>query len=370
MVTRLNINQKVLSYYVEKSTVSKDTLEEKITDFDAFLDGSKKPTFTQLSKIAQNINIPTGLLLLSNIIDTKKGTLKFRTINSNFVEEISSELRDTIIEMQTKQDFLKGEIDYELNFIGQFSINDDYLQVADNIRKQVNIPLNYYKETGHNAVNYFRNKISRIGIFVFFNGSVKSNTHRSLFVNEFRGFVLPDKKAPIIFINQKDSKSGQLFTLIHELVHLFINKEEIFNLIDTGSYKFEPTEAFVNKVTAELLMPAVEIEKLENYDIESLSQKFPVSKFVVARRLYDIGILSKQKYNKEFIRLEKELKKMPSKKKSSGGNYVNNLKFRFDQTFVHYVENAVQQNKITYTDAFNITGVNYKGYKTLTGGKM
>lgn len=84
---------------------------------------------------------------------------------------------------------------------------------------------------------------------------MKDNTHRPLSVKEFRGFVLLDHKAPIIFINQKDTKNGQLFTLVHELVHIFVGTEEIFNIVEAGDYQFDRTEAFINKVTAEILVP-------------------------------------------------------------------------------------------------------------------
>ena len=41
-----------------------------------------------------------------------------------------------------------------------------------------------------------------------------------------------------------------------------------------------------------------------------------------------------------------------------------------DKLFFQYVENAVKKNRLSYTDAFNIIGVGYKGYKTLSGGKI
>ena len=53
---------------------------------------------------------------------------------------------------------------------------------------------------------------------------------------------------------------------------------------------------------------------------------------------------------------------------SKGGNYSNNLRFRIDNNFFKYVNNAVLENKITYTDAFSIVGVGYKGYKILSKG--
>lgn len=64
-------------------------------------------------------------------------------------------------------------------------------------------------------------------MFVFFNGKIHDNTHRPLDPDEFRGFSLNSSKAPIIFINQTDSQNAQLFTLLHELVHLFIDDEGI-----------------------------------------------------------------------------------------------------------------------------------------------
>ena len=370
MVTRLSINPRTLAYYIDNSDVSKEYLQTRIQNIDAFLDGNVKPTFNQLSEIAKLIDVPTGLLLLSDPVDTDKSILKFRTINSNRIEKISNELRDTIIEMQTKQDFLRSEIDYELDFIGKYSIKNDYQQVVDDMRNYLDIPVNYQKNVGKNALKYFRDKMNKIGIFIFFNGSVKSNTHRSLSLDEFRGFVLSDKKAPIIFVNSKDSEAGRLFTLVHELVHLFLDQEEIFSLVDTGSYKFDRTEAFVNKVAAEILLPAEQIRKLNNYDVEFLAHKFPVSKFVIVRKLYNMKILTKREYDEKVSQLEEEFAKTPSDRKSVKGNYKNNIRFHFDPTFVHYIENAIKQNKITYTDAFNIAGVGYKSFKILTGGRM
>lgn len=368
MVSRLSVDKNTLSYYVEKSNVPLEMLQSKVADIEEILNGDKMPTFNQLSKIAQTLNVPTGLLLLKSTIDTNENLLNFRTVNSDNLNGMSNELKDTIMEMQVKQEFLRDEVDYTLDFIGKFSIEDDYLKVVEDIRGYLNIPLDYQKETGQNALEYFRNKINQIGVFVFFNGKIKDNTHRTLNVKEFRGFVLSDTKAPIIFVNQKDSKAGQLFTLIHELVHLFINQQEIFNLIETEWYTFDPTEAFVNKVTAELLVPKDEIVKLNSFDIDFLAKKFPVSKFVIVRRLLEIGVTSEAEYKAKVIQLEKEFEEISSIKKTSSGNYNNNLKFRMDKTFFRYVENAVKQNRISYTDAFNIIGVGYKGYKTLAEG--
>lgn len=372
----LTINTSTLNSYVLGSQVPLSELRAKIKHLDKFMSGEKQPTFNQLSEIAKKINVPTGLLLLDRKIDTKSVKLEFRTLNSNgLLSSMSEELKDTIREMQEKQEFLRNEIDDELDFIGKFSIDDDIFSTADAIREKLAIPMFFQKECRNQPISYFRNKVNQLGVFVFFNGKVKSNTHRPLNLNEFRGFALLDKKAPIIFINQKDSKNGQLFTLVHELVHLFIGENSIFNIIDAGEYQFDRTETFVNKVTAELLTPRqifLEMFK-ENNDTKILASIFKVSEFVIFRRLLDLKFISKDEYKEHIKTLETELREIlfhtHNEEKKSNGNYYQNIKFMYDPRFVHYVHNAVNQRKISYTDAFRIIGVGYNGYKTLIGEK-
>jgi hypothetical protein len=52
---------------------------------------------------------------------------------------------------------------------------------------------------------------------------------------------------------------------------------------------------------------------------------------------------------------------------SSGGNYHFSLSYRIDRRFFRTVQTAVIANRITPTEAFDIIGVGYKGYKVLSG---
>ncbi|TLQ40934.1 ImmA/IrrE family metallo-endopeptidase [Ruoffia tabacinasalis] len=369
MVTRLDINTDVLSYYVGQSQTPIKRLQDKVSVYNQVISGEKNPTFNQLSDIARIINIPTGLLMLQEPIEIDNDRLSFRTFNSKNLEGVSAELKDTISEMELKQDFLRSEIDYEIEFVGKYTIHDNYMVLADVVRKYLDISKDYYKAVNKNPIQFFRERMNNLGVFVFFNGKIKDDTHRNLDINEFRGFVLSDKKAPIIFVNQKDSKNGQLFTLIHEFIHIFLNIDDIFNVIETDTYQFDPTEAFVNKVTAELLVPESELNMYTNQDIESLSRKFNVSQYVIARRLLDLNYISKNKFTEIIHELEKNYNNIRPLTKSTGGDYNKNLLFRLDQDFFKYVDNALKQNRITYTDAFNILGVGYKGFKTLKKGR-
>ena len=188
------MNTAVLNYYFEKSGLSKEFMEQKVSKrFGQFLTGERTPSFNQLSEMAKHFRIPLGVLLSDEIIPEKKIEIPFRTINSEFIGEPSRELRDTIEEMKSKQAFLKEERLPELDFIGRFSMDDDALVVAQAVREILGLDKNYFEEIKKEDVfKFLRGKISRVGVFVFTNGKFQDNTHRLLDPKEFRGFVLLD----------------------------------------------------------------------------------------------------------------------------------------------------------------------------------
>jgi len=251
-----------------------------------------------MSDIAKRINVPTGILLLPSVVEIGNKKLEFRTVGSVKVEKMSENLRDTIADMEKKQDFLRDMIEDELSFIGSISVQNDTDAVAKGLRQLLNIPTLWQPDVAPNsdAFKFFRSKINALGIYVFLDGFARQNTRRTLNIKEFRGFTLIDKKAPIIFINSTDSNAGRLFTLVHEFVHLLLGSSGIVNKIYLDNYSFSPTEAFANKVTAEILVPRVELLAHNISDIARLARAFKVSEYVIARRLLDCNVLSNSEY--------------------------------------------------------------------------
>lgn len=363
MVNRISINTDILSRYVEESNISLDLLHEKVADFENFLSGDKQPTFNQLVKIANLINVPAGLLTLQHQIDINTQRLSFRTHNSHSISQMSAELRDTIIEMQEKQSFLQEQIEEIIDISNsQLTQSRDHMTIAEIIRSKLHTPVNHLQDSRENPIRYFREKISNIGVFIFFNGKIQDNTHRPLNPHEFRGFSLKSSKAPIIFINQKDSPNAQLFTLIHELVHLFVDDEGISNEDEQRDFEHTKTEALINRITAEILVPKVLLEHEASIDLEELANRHKVSRYVIARRLLDFNKISQSEYDQMVDSLRSNA---PLRKSSEGGNYNTNIKFRVDTTFFRYVHNAILQDKVSYTEAFRLVGTGYKGFKTL-----
>ena len=208
--------------------------------------------------------------------------------------------------------------------------------------------------TWSEAFNSLIHKAEKAGIFVAVNGVVGNDTHRNLDVDEFRGFVLCDKIAPFIFINNQDAISAKIFTLIHEMVHLFIGESASFDLRNLQSADNE-IERFCDKCSAEFLVPTSEIERVKqiDIDIENLAHQFKVSQIVIARRLLDINKISKEQFfdfYKEHI--QKERKKMAS---NQGGDFYNTAIRRYGRKFIEIISIGVESGIIQYRDAYQLT---------------
>ena len=158
--------------------------------------------------------------------------------------------------------------------------------------------------------------------------------------------------------------NAQLFTLVHELVHLFIDDEGISTVSEHDDFDHIQREAIVNRVAAEILVPKILFEKEPSPEIKELAGKYSVSQYVIARRLLDIGMIDKLAYYKIVSSLKPSIK---PRKKPSGGNYNSNLRFRIDHTFFRFVHNAIMQDKVSYTEALRLIGTSYKGFKYLEG---
>ncbi len=127
-----------------------------------------------------------------------------------------------------------------LPFVNSCSIEDDVSTVVDAIRRTLDIePL----AERDDAFCSLRDKAQVAGVYVVLmdDSQVKPD--------EFRGIAIADRFAPLIVINKYDTT--MLFTLAHELAHIFLGSDGISNAF--GPHK--SIEQFCNAVAAELLAP-------------------------------------------------------------------------------------------------------------------
>jgi Zn-dependent peptidase ImmA (M78 family) len=332
-----------------------------------WIEGTRFPTFNQLKALANTAKIPFGYFFLEDLPKQDYPLVHYRTQDDRPFNP-SQELLDTIYIVQQRQDWARSLLTENgfgrLYFAGAAKNNYNIEFGVTLIRDILNLP-DYWAQYQINWTEALRNLISRTedaGIFVVMNGTVGNNTKRTLNTNEFRGFVLFDEIAPFVFINGKDSISGKIFTLIHEIAHIIIGQSASFDLQQLLSSD-EKTERYCNEVTAEFLVPRrMLLEAVNDFghdDIYHLAKLFKVSEIVVARRLLDTKIINKQTY---FDFYNDYIRRVESIPKAKGGNYYLSAPYKISRRFFNLIHQSLQQGRVLYTDAFRLTGLNSNTY--------
>jgi Zn-dependent peptidase ImmA (M78 family) len=194
---------------------------------------------------------------------------------------------------------------------------------------------------------------------VMCNGVVHNNNHRHLDPEEFRGFAMADGLAPLVFINGADTKSGQMFTLAHELAHIWLGESAVSDS-QPMSMPDQAVERWCNQVAAELLVPLADIreeydEKAELQDeVSRLARHFKVSTLVILRRIHDVGGLTREELWNAY---DQELEHLHTIPKGSGGNFYLTQAARVSKRFAAALVASTLEGQTLYTDAFRMLGV-------------
>src|SRR5258705_5483334 len=203
----------------------------------------------------------------------------------------------------SKRDLLIEKPEPPRNFVGSSTLNSNPQQVAADIRETLGVAGGWANEesTWTEALMHLRQNIEAAGILIVINGFVGNNNYRKLDPNEFRGFVLSDVHAPLVFINGSDFKAAQMFTIAHEVAHLWINREGVSNFEAMQPPPIR-VERWCNEVAAEFLVPTAELSEAWGHAKRSaepyqfLAARFKVSTIVAARRGLDLGFISKKQF--------------------------------------------------------------------------
>ena len=254
-----------------------------------------------------------------------------------------------------------------LEFVGSARLTDDPTDTSRDMRRMLGLQDGWagLASTWTAAVGKLRDVIEGLGVLAVVNGVVGNNTHRKLDVKEFRGFALSDPYAPLIFVNGADAKSAQMFTLAHELAHLWLGD------VGEGLSGFQglqpdsgDVEQFCDRAAAEFLVPAAEIQEAwrgvaadTGTAFKTLATRFKVSPVVIGRRAMDLGLVEPERFFSFYCDYtQREYEKKQSE--PGGGSFYNTQNARVGQKFASQVIRAAKEGRIGFKEAYDLTGLN------------
>jgi len=356
-------------------------LTKQFPAYEQWESGEKQPTFHQLENLARKTLTPFGFFFLNEPPEEKLPVPDFRTLGSRPVRRPSPNLLETIYSMQRRQEwmreYLTGLGAEPLEFINSATDRTDAITVARSIRETLGLADGWAREhaTWETALVGLRRVIESAGVLVMVNGVVGNNTRRKLDPDEFRGFVLCDRLAPLIFVNGADFKSAQMFTLAHELAHLWLGKDGIFDLPELQPGQSE-TERHCNAIAAEVLVPEEELRRLwpaasrAVSPVKTVARNFKVSPLVASRRMLDAGMMSRDTYFQFLKNLsEDEARKAAMlKARGSGGDFYLTQEVRIGRRFGLAVAQAAREGTLLTRDAYRLTGLAGQTFERFTKG--
>lgn len=343
--------------------------EERLTQWES---GEDLPTLAQAQKIANTLHIPLGYLYLEQPPRELAEAPDLRTVRNQSRDEFSPDFIETYQSVQLRQqwfrEFRLQEGYPELPFVGLFNEHTALEAVVSAMSELLEVD-RLRKEASNNAqlASLLVQQAESLGILVFRSGVVGRNTHRGLSVEEFRGFAIYDTYAPAIFINTKDAKSAQVFSILHELAHIWIGEGGVSNydLADKPSEKIPSVETRCDRIAAEVLVPQnlltrswrESLDPIEN--TQKLSSQFKVSRLVIAIRARDCKLVTNDEFRQLYaIEMKREQSQRNKEKLSSGGPNPNlMLSMQNGRLFSQALLSQLYEGKVLFREAGRLLGI-------------
>jgi Zn-dependent peptidase ImmA (M78 family) len=339
--------------------------------------GDAAPTYVQLEKLAYTVyKRPIALFFFPTVPKEVDPEQSFRTLPETEINELGADTRHKVREARATQLSLeeltqKNPSPKQLlkDLVAKGS--DSTAVIAAKIREYLGISLNTQKawKNSEEALKTWRAAIEDAGIFVF----KDSFKQKDVF-----GFSLYDEEFPVILLNNSTAQTRQGFTLFHELAHLILHVSGVTkrddSYIEHLNGQAKQIEVFCNKLAAELLVPTSDLtttlkgyQKYDEQAVTDMARTYKVSREVVLRRLLDMDLVSKHRYEHDVKKWAQEYEaklKADAQAGKSGGNYYATQASYLGEKYLNLAFSSYYRGKISVeqlADYLNVSVKNVTG---------
>lgn len=348
-------------------------------------DGETEPTRSLLTRMAKQYRRP--LLTFYMTAPPRKGDRgqDFRTLPEDHSDADEALLDALIRDVEARQGMVRAMLEDEedtehLPFVGSLRMSEGVSAVLSSIQETIQFDIAEFRAqaSAHDAFAVLRDRVEAAGIYVLLIGNLGS-WHTKIDLETFRGFALADDIAPFVIINDQDAHSAWSFTLLHELVHIWLGQTGV-----SGGRAEISIEKFCNDVASEFLLPSSDIEQLgvdNGTDFESAQRRIGefardrnLSASMVAYKLFRMNILNRERWQ----RLSQTFRQMwiarrdaerirAREQESRGPTYYVVRRHRIGRALLEFVGSMMRAGAITTSKAGKVLGVKAGNVENLLG---
>ncbi len=369
---QIHLEPEVLRWARERARLEPDQLARKVQVKPEQVlewEDSGRISVAQADRLAHHTHTPLGYLYLPEPPEDRLPIPDFRTRRDDEMLRPSPDLLETVYLMRRRQAWMRDDLIEEgsdpLDFVGAYADSQDPYQVANALRDALQLERDWASRQSNwaDALSFLREQADRAGVLVVFTGIVGNNTHRKLDTDEFQGFALVDEYAPLVFVNSADFQAAQMFTLAHELAHLFVGESAL-----TRFARLLPpdhaTELRCNRIAAEFLVPEAELREYWPHDSDSVdpfqevARRFKVSTLVAARRALDLALIEQGTFLRLYGQMRDEARRSSHQEGPGGGSFWPTQRWRIGPRFAAAVARSTKEGRLLYQEAYGLTGLN------------
>ncbi|MEO8778229.1 MAG: ImmA/IrrE family metallo-endopeptidase [Rhodanobacter sp.] len=366
-MTRVAIQPEMFRWARDRARLDNLALMARFPRLEAWEAGETQPMLRQLEDYARATHAPVGYFFLPEPPAEPLPIPDFRTVANRAIAQASPNLLDMVYACQQRQDWYRDHArvtgQSPLTFVGSLTLATPTAVAAAQLRQALAFSVEERSAcpTWTEALRRFIEQADQIGVMVMVSGVVLNNNTRPLDPQEFRGFALSDALAPLVFINGADSKAAQMFTLAHELAHLWLGQTALSD-VSADAVPHNATEVWCNQVAAELLVPMesfrteLMVDELVANTLKRLARHFKVSSLVILRRLLDAGRIDCAEF---FAAYRAELARLQEieARGTGGGDFYRTTAARVSKRFARALVESTLEGRTLFRDAFHMLGI-------------
>lgn len=371
MGVSFDVSSHTLGWAVRRSGKSLEEIRGTFRGLDAALVGGARLSLSMLRRLAKVLHTNIGFLVLPTPPEEILRIPDLRPSGGHGERSHSVNLLDTVYLCSQRQLWWRERVsaidEPEPDLIGALRAEMDIQQAADWVRTELDIAA---AQRQRNPVTMFRmiaDRVESLGVMAMVSGVFGSSNRRCYDLAEFRCLIMNDEVAPLLYINGRDSKAAQIYSLVHAFVHICLGDSGI-DRVDIYHVAEGPRERWCHLVTLNALIRPADLTMFDAEEelvseLRKWAVRLTITPLAIARQGLELGLIEMAHFEEayEVLSAEAEAKSREAKEPGGGDFYIAH-RARVGKRFARAIYADVSRGGTLYREAYQLLIVS--GYRT------